>query len=67
VKKLLIEEERSIAKNLLQQLAVYATGAPMRFSDRVEVNQILDRLAKDHYPVKSIITEIVTSHLFLSK
>lgn len=67
VKKLLIEEERSIAKNLLQQLTVYATGAPMRFSDRIEVDQILDRLAKDHYPVKSIITEIVTSRLFLNK
>ena len=66
-KKLLIEDERAIAKNLLQQLAVYATGAPMRFSDRVEVDLILDRLAKEHYPVRSIIAEIVTSNLFLNK
>jgi hypothetical protein len=67
VKKLLIEDERAIAKNLLQQLTVYATGAPMCFSDRVEIEQMLDRLAKDEYRVKSIITEIVTSNLFLSK
>ena len=67
VKKLLIEDERAIAKNLLQQLAVYATGAPMRFSDRVEVDFILDRLANEHFPVKSILTEIVTSNLFLNK
>ena len=67
LKKLLIEDERAIAKNLLQQLAVYATGAPMRFSDRVEVESILDRLANDEYRVRSMITEIVTSDLFLCK
>ena len=67
VKKLLIEDERAIAKNLLHQLAVYATGAPMRFSDRVEVDLILDRLANEHYPVRSMIAEIVASNLFLSK
>ncbi len=67
LKKLLIEDERAIAKNLLQQLAIYATGAPMRFSDRVEIDRILDRLAKDEYRVKSMIAEIVTSELFLCK
>ena len=67
LKKLLIEDERAIAKNLLQQLVIYATGAPMRFSDRVEVDRILDRLAKDEYRVKSMIAEIVTSELFLCK
>jgi hypothetical protein len=67
VKKLLVDDERAIAKNMLQQLAVFATGAPMRFSDRVEVDQMLDRLSKDDYRVQSIITEIVTSNLFLNK
>jgi hypothetical protein len=67
VKKLLIEDERAIAKNLLQQLTVYATGAPMRFSDRVEIDQMLNRLSKEEYRVKAIIIEIVTSNLFLSK
>ena len=67
LKKLLVEDERTIAKNLLQQLVVYATGAPMRFSDRIEVDRILDRLAKDDFRVKSMITEIVTSDLFLYK
>ena len=67
LKKLLVEDERTIAKNLLQQLVVYATGAPIRFSDRIEVDRILDRLAKDDYRVKSMITEIVASDLFLYK
>ncbi len=67
LKKLLVQDERSIAKNLLQQLVVYATGAALRFSDRPEIENILDRLAKDDYRVKSMIAEIVTSELFLYK
>ena len=39
----------------------------MRFSDRVEVEQILDRLASGDYRLKSMIAEIVTSDMFLQK
>ena len=67
LKKLLVQDERAIARNLLQQLVVYATGAQLRFSDRIEVESILDRLAEDGYRVKSMISEIVTSDLFLYK
>ena len=67
LKKLLVANQRSIAKNLLHQLVIYATGAPMRFSDRVEVEQILDRLASGDYRLKSMIAEIVTSDMFLQK
>ncbi len=67
LKKLLAQDERAIARNLLQQLTLYATGSPIRFSDRVEVERILDRLSKDDYRVRSLITEIVTSDLFLYK
>ncbi len=67
LKKLLVQDERAIAKNLLQQLVVYATGAPIRFSDRIEVERMLDRLATEDYRVKSMITEILTSNLFLYK
>ncbi len=67
LKKLLVANERSIAKNLLHQFLVYATGAPMRFSDRVEVEQILNRLAKKDYRLKSMIVEVVTSEMFLNK
>jgi hypothetical protein len=33
-KKLLLNDEAQIARNLTKQLSVYATGAPVRFSDR---------------------------------
>lgn len=67
LKRLLVANPRAIAKNLLQQFVIYATGAPMRFSDRVEVDRILDRLAADEFRLKSMIVDVVTSDLFLQK
>ena len=31
--------QRQIARNLVQQLATYVTGAPVRFGDRAEIEQ----------------------------
>jgi hypothetical protein len=67
LKKLLVDDERQVARNLVRQLVVYATGAPVRFGDRDKVEAILDRTAKGGYGVKSLIREIVTSELFLKK
>jgi hypothetical protein len=36
LKKLLLTDERQFAVNLAGQLAVYAKGAPVRFSDRAQ-------------------------------
>lgn len=66
-KRLLLADERSIARNLAQQLSTYATGAPVRFSDRAAIEAILDRASAHAYGVRSIIHEIVQSELFLNK
>ncbi|HYE17590.1 MAG TPA: DUF1592 domain-containing protein [Tepidisphaeraceae bacterium] len=67
LKKLLVDDERQVARNLVRQLVVYATGAPVRFGDRDRVEAILDRAANGGYGVKSLIREIVLSELFLKK
>ena len=67
LKGLLLADERQIARNLAQQLLVFATGAPARFGDRAELEQILDRAQPRHYGVRSIIHEIVQSNLFQTK
>jgi hypothetical protein len=67
LKKLLLTDERAIARNLARQLVVYATGAPVRFSDRAEIERILDRTAKSHYGVHDLVQSIVQSELFLKK
>ena len=41
-KKLLLQDEREIARNLTRQLITYATAAPVRFSDRAAVDRMLD-------------------------
>ncbi len=67
LKALLIDDEKQIARNLARQLAVYATGSAVRFSDRNEIEQILVRAGASHYGVRSLIHELVQSRLFLNK
>ena len=67
LKRLLAKDPTVIARNLVRQLAVYATGAPVRFSDREEIEKILQRTAKKQYGVRSLISELVQSDLFLTK
>ena len=66
-KRLVLADERQIARNLVQQLVVFSTGAAVRFGDRPEVERILDRSSAKDYGVSSIINEIVQSRLFRFK
>lgn len=66
-KRLLQKDTRQLARNLTRQLLVYATAAPMRFSDRRETEQLLDVVAEEGFGVKSIIEAVATSPMFLSK
>jgi hypothetical protein len=64
LKALLAADEEQLARNLARQLIVYATGAPVRFSDRAQVEQILERARSRRYGVRTLIHEIVQSDLF---
>ena len=66
-KKLLLQDEEAIARNLTEQLLVYATGAPVGFADRDEVTTILDKCRASEFGVRTIIHEIIQSPLFLKK
>ena len=63
-KVLLLQDERAIARNLVNQLLVFATGAPVSFGDRAAVEQILDGAAPTEFGVRSLIHGIVQSDLF---
>src|SRR5438552_2868262 len=67
LKQLLLADEKQLARNLARQLAVYATGAPVRFADRTQIDGILQRASSSHYGVRSLVHEIVQSELFLMK
>jgi hypothetical protein len=66
-KQLLMGDELPIARNLARQLVVFATGAPVRFSDRDELERILQRASARQYGVRTLVEEIVRSELFQTK
>lgn len=66
-KRLVREEDTLLARNLVRQLLIYATGSPMRFSDQPEIEAILQRAAPGRYGLRTLVHEVVQSPLFLSK
>ena len=66
-KRLVLGDEVSVARNLAKQLVVYATGAPVRFTDRDQLEQILQRASARRYGVRTLVEEIVRSELFQTK
>jgi len=64
---MLIKDEGPIARNLLNQLSVFATGAPVRFGDREQIDKMMQHLAPGHYAIRDMIHEIVQSDMFQSK
>ena len=67
LKQCLLADGKAIARNLTKQLLIYATGAPIGFSDRSKLDEILAETQTKEYGVRSIIHEIVQSSLFRCK
>lgn len=67
LKKSLLQQQQQIARHLVSQLVVYATGGEIEFADRSEIEAIVERTAAAGFPVKTLIHEIVLSKLFLNR
>lgn len=67
IKQLLLRDELPIARNLARQLVTYATGQPVRFSEREQLEAILRRARGSHHGVRSLVHEIIQSDLFQHK
>ena len=67
LKALLMSAPRQLARNLLYQFTLYATGTPVRFSDRAEIESMLDACESDGYRVRDLIHSLVQSRVFLGK
>lgn len=67
LKRCLAAEPEQLARNLLRQWTVYATGAPVRFSDRVTIEAIVARNRGKGWPVRSMLLDLVESRLFREK
>jgi hypothetical protein len=64
---LLQSKKQQVARNLLEQFIVYATGTPVGFADRSIVDEMMKSLAEKNYGVRSMIHEVVQSTLFRKK
>lgn len=58
---------RQLARNLLHQFTVYATGTPVRFADRRAIESILDACAKNDYRTGDLLRALVQSKIFLGQ
>lgn len=60
----LAADPRPLARNLIGQLTLYATGTPMRFSDRPIVEALLDSCEPGGYRIRDLIQALVQSEIF---
>jgi len=65
LKDLLAADARQLGRNLLQQFTIYATGTPVRFSDRREIERLLDACAANGYRVGDLLQALVHSKIVL--
>jgi hypothetical protein len=67
LKQCLMKDQEQLARNLVQQLVTYGTGAPIRFSDRPQIGRILAQTRPGGYGVRTLIHQVVQSAMFLNK
>jgi hypothetical protein len=67
LKAMLATNPRQLARNLLHQFTVYATGTPVRYSDRREIESLLDACEKDGYRVRDLMLALVGSEIFVGQ
>jgi hypothetical protein len=64
-KRLLLENDvDQVARHMVSQLLVFATGAQIEFADRSEVERIRASLEDRAYPFRTLIHEIAKSSIF---
>lgn len=61
---MLAADEPGLARAFVGQLISYATGAPVSFADRAEVEKILARAKDSKYGVRTLLVETAMSPLF---
>lgn len=66
-KKLLLTDKDQLARNLVEKLFVYSTGADLQFADREEVERIVGVVRAKNYGFRTLLHEVVQSRVFRNK
>ena len=64
LKRLLAKREADLARNLTERLMAYALGRHLEGYDGVVIDQLMVKITKDNYRMRTIITEVIGSYLF---
>lgn len=64
LKRLLVKREADLARNLTERLMAYALGRQLEGYDGVVIDQLMVKITKDNYRMRTIITEVIGSYLF---
>ena len=63
-KRLLLNDETAMARSLTQLLLTYSLGRHLGFSDRPQVERIVESARSKDYGLRSIVHEVVQSETF---
>jgi mono/diheme cytochrome c family protein len=67
-KQIVLERDADqLARNMVEKLIVYATGAPIDFADRASVEQILRDTKSRQHGLRSLVLAVIQSPAFLNK
>ena len=66
-KQRLLEDKDQLARNLIEKLLAWSTGATPTLADQPDVESILAQVRQHNYGFRSLIHEIVQSKLFQHK
>lgn len=66
-KQILLADPNRIARALAVKLAVYGSGRAMEFSDRAELDSIVQAVAARGYGFRDLLHLVVESNIFLNK
>ncbi len=66
-KRILLQDQVQIARNIASQLMLYATGAPVRFSDRPAIEKILEESKSKEFGFRTLIHAVIQSSVFRHK
>jgi len=63
-KRLVREDDTALARSLARQLITFATGAPVHFSERNDLEELVARTRASGHGVRSLVHAVVQSELF---
>lgn len=66
-KHLLMNQKEQIARHFISELVVFSTGAEIQFSDRDEIETILEQARNNDFLMRDILQAVVDSQLFKHK